>query len=267
MDHVTFTDAQAIHACAVVQKLMQERRFFLYQQLSERKDEADHQYTIDLNVFPAAIELDHAIWSAYASVRATAEANIAQFENKLNIAPPNLGGNKQLVQCNRYTGGLDICHVFPLTAFLRHAPTVFDVLFEDLRLHYMPDSNYARRQSDHIMKLARTIWAELEELRGDTDDIRCVVMMRTRFSCEDSDDNRDFMQGRVADMQEFPHAMGYLFHKYTTAECSLVNNSYVVFSTSRESHVQAHTWRDTAPGISYDARGGYSCPVLFVTTL
>ncbi len=126
------------------------------------------------------------------------------------------------------------------------------------------DREYRLKASE----LALIIWEQLEALGvRDLHNERCVVMMQTRFSCESGDENRDFMHGRVSNMQESPHAMGYLFHQYSR-NTRIVRHNHVVFSTSRRSHVNVQHWKDEVkPTIKYSADGGYGCSVLFVTVL
>lgn len=272
-----FTEIQASHALGVVLRLMKKHRFFLWARQTpySANTSPDPDTLLDPQVFGPARELDDQIRGTYLEARTKAEAIIIKSEHELGVALPDLSGNKQLVQCNRYTGGLDICRVYPLTQFLRYAPESLEVLTEQCFQQLLRDEaeddlapKVVRELRDEAHKLASTIWLQLEAMgRRKPDNKLCVVMMQTRFSCESGDSNRDFMHGRVLDMQEFPEAMGYLFYMHSL-EDRLVRHNHVVFSTSRDSHVNVTHWStEKQPRIHYKDNGGYSCTVMFVTVL
>ena len=274
MNKHTFTESQAAHALEVVLKMMKVRRFFLYRHDS-RSIEKSPGFTLDPQVFGPALKLDREIHDAYASARAVAEKSILEAECELGVAKPDLSGNRQLAQCNRYTGGLDICRVYPLTAFSPHAPESLKVLakqcFQQL-LDEQTEDDFTPKKlrvlRDSAQCTSEKIWKQLQAMEiHDPNNLRCVIMTETRFDCEGSDKNHDFMQGRTRDMQKFPFAMGYLFYMYSV-QSRIVQHNHVVFSTSRDSHVNVRHWSgEKKPTIYYDARGGYTCSVIFVTIL
>ncbi|MSU74816.1 hypothetical protein EXS57_03515 [Candidatus Kaiserbacteria bacterium] len=269
-----FTKPQAAHALEVVLELMKERRFFLYQ--DRPGFEKNPSYKLDPQVFGPALELDRKIRQTYAMARTTAEKEISDVECELGVAKPDLSGNKQVVQCNRYTGGLDICRVYPLTAFTQYAPESLEILIEQclpqILQRDVTEDDMApkawRQYRDDAHKTSEKIWKQLQTMGvDDSNNPYCVVVMETRFDCGSSDANYDFMQGRVRGMQKFPHAMGYLFHRYSL-HTRIVRHNHVVFSTSRSSHVNVQHWNiEGKPTIQYDAKDGYSCSVIFVTVL
>lgn len=272
MSKHTFTDAQAAHALEVVLKLMKERRFFLYQHDS-RSLEKNPGYTLDPQVFGPALEFDRKIRDVYATERTSAEKSILAAEHELGVTKPDLGGNKQLVQCNRYTGGLDILQVYPLTAFAQYVPESFGALsrqcLEQL-LQGKTEDDLAPKEMrmcrDRAQRTSERIWKEFHAMGAqEPKNLRCVVMMETRFDCGGGDENHDFMQGRTRDIQEFPHALGYLFYMYSMQN-RIVRHNYVVFSTSRTSHVRVEHWSsEKKPSIYYGANAGYACSVIFMT--
>lgn len=236
------------HARRVVMSLIKARRYFLHHH-DPRSGDKDPGYNLDPNIFGEAIELDTKIRSIYPTIRSVAERQISLAERELGVTPPDLSGNKQIVQCKCYSGGLEICRVFPLSAFLRLAPKSLATM--NVQSH----------------RVAKKILSESEALRQyDYRNDRCVVMMQTRFRCDDSDERGDFMQGRTRDLQRFPYALGYLFYRYSQ-RTRIVRHDHVVFNTSRESHVNVQHWSGEKPTINYNANGGYDCPVMFVTVL
>src|SRR5690606_8087939 len=122
-----------------------------------------------------------------------------------------------------------------------------------------------RAYRDKAQDLGEKIWKQFQGMDVQNPETpRCVVMMETRFDCGGSDENHDFMQGRTRGMQEFPHALGYLFYRYSQ-QSRIVRHNHVVFSTSRDSHVNVQHWSgEKKPSIHYDADAGYTCSVIFV---
>lgn len=269
----TFTEIQAAHALEVVLRLMKERRYFLCQHDPKASDQSPY-YDLDPKVFGPAIELNQKIRNAYATARVRAEEAIVKAELELGFTKPDLSGNKRLVVCNRYTGGLDISRVYPLTAFLQYAPKSIEALTKQCYrqiLQDMAEDDVSPKElhqlRDYASKTSEKIWTQLQEMEiRDLDNPLCVVVMETRFDCAGSDENQDFMQGRVRAMQEFPHAMGYLFYQYSL-HTRIVQHNHVVFSTSRDSHVNVQHWNDEKPIIYYNHKEGYVCSVIFVTVL
>lgn len=264
-----FTEAQAAHALEVVLKLMKEQHFFLYRH-DPRSTDKNPDYTLDPEMFGPALELDRKIRSALAYALAEAEEKILAAEQELGVTVPNLSGDKQFVQCKRYTGGLDICRVYPLTAFAQYVPDSLGRLALRCFGQFVQargDPVLHEEYDDKVDKVSKKIWEQFRAMDvWNPANQRCVVMMKTQFDCKDSDENRDFMQGRTRDMQEFPHALGYLFYQYSLYN-RIVPNNHVVFSTSRDSHVNMEHWWDKSPTLWYEKDGGYGCPVIFVTVL
>jgi hypothetical protein len=273
MSATTFTETQAKHALAVVLGLMRDQRFFPHR--NDPRVANNPGWVLSPTIFREALLLDNNLRDVYAAAREDAEAAIERFETSWGIAKPDLSGNKQVVQCNRYTGGLDICRVLPLAAFSEFVPASLDALTEECLtqiLHGMAKEDCTPSAFERYRTLAletgEKIWDQFDEMNvRDPENPLCVVIMQTRYDCRGKDSNDDFMESRTRDMQKFPHAMGYLFCKYSLWN-RLVGHSHVVFNTSRLSHVNVQHWKSgSEPGIWYDARGGYDCPVVFVAVL
>ncbi|NTV44715.1 MAG: hypothetical protein HGA67_03395 [Candidatus Yonathbacteria bacterium] len=272
-DH-SYTPQQAEYANRVVLDLIKTRRFFLHNP-DAKKSCHDLDYGLDPDVFRDAIDLDSHLRELYTNTRNEAIAKIVSGEKNLDITPPNLENNRQLVTCNRYGGGFEICRVYPLTAFTAVAPENIDDLKRehlDLLIAGQPLDEIApktmREYEDRAGSLATSIWEELTQLKlFNALNHRCVVLLESKFVCSERDDNNDFACSYVADMQRMPLALGYLFWKFSR-QTRIVQHNHVVFSTSRNSHVNVQHWSGkSAPKIRYYADAGYTCPVMFVTVL
>lgn len=271
----TFTEPQAKHALEVVLNLMKNRRFSLRPRNGYNKWEGASAYSFDPDVFGEALKLDTQINDAYAEAKRDALKTIQEAEKKLGLVPPDLSGNKQIVQCSFFTGGFTICRVYPITAFTQYAPNSYEELFEQCFQNLMGDKTEddtspktIREYRENSSALAEIIWTQLEAVEArDPENKRCVVLMQTRFLCERSHDNQDFMYNKVCGMQEFPYAMGYLFHTYSMHN-RIVRHDFVVFNTSHKSHVRIQHWEGEKPTILYATHDWhYSSTILFATVL
>jgi hypothetical protein len=266
-----FSEAQATHALEVVLKLMREKRYFLYRQTESRVK--DPEYNLEPEVFGPALELDEKIRAIYVDATQEAEDAIRVAEQDLGVVEPDLSKNKKVVECSRYTGGLDICRVYPLTAFARFAPRTLQSLEKQMLREMMGEKtkdnlapNKLRELRDQAKGFASVIWTQLEALEiRDPSNLRCIVLMKTRFNSSGNLDG-DFMEGKVLQMQEFSHALGYLFNQFSKY-ARIVQHSHIVFSTSRLSHVNMQHWEKEKARINYNDHDGYDCKIHFVTVL
>lgn len=273
MSKSMFTSAQAEHALEVVLRLMKERRFFLSHH-DPRSDEDGPVQKLNSQVFGPALELDRQIRDAYLIERRAAEASLLRAEFALGVARPDLSGNKQIVQCNRYTGGLDICQAYPLRAFAPHVPKSTRALARQCLGQLLEGKSKddiapkeMREYEQCAEALSEKIWTQFDEMDvQDPANPSCLILLESRFDCGGCDSNNDFMQGRTRDMQKFPHALGYLFYMHSLQD-RIVRHSHVVFSTSRVTHVNVQHWSGEKPSICYDKDAGYTCPVIFATVL
>ena len=274
MHMYSFSAPQADHALAVVLKLMKERRFFLFQQEEyNRKIEGDSGHGLDSTIFGPAIALDEKVRAVYTASTRLAEENILSCEKGLGLKGPDLSGNKRLVQCNRYTGGLDICRVYPSTAFTELAPDSLEELQveEMARLmgtktpdDYSPKEMQELRGSVEIN--ACKIWEEIKAIKSLESGNSCVVLLETRFEPTEGYREDDFLQGRVADIRLFPYGMGYLFYEYSK-RIRIVRHAHVVFNTSRKAHVNVQHWSNGGLSLRFDSKGGYVCRIYFPIVL
>ncbi len=262
----TFSRAQEDRALEIMLGLMKNRRFFLYQ---NRESLPVHR--LDPQVFGPAIHLDQSIRAAYANARRIAEQTITEYEKELGVTPPDLT-NRQLVQCNCYNGGLEICEVFPLAAFTDFAPTsqaeLRDQEVRRLAGNTHPDDyspNDMKKLREQAEKNAALVWEELPALRDLEQSGACVFLLHTRFN-PDRGYGTDFLEGRAADFKMFPYALGYLFYLHSQQK-RIVQHSHVVFNTSTRSHVNVQHWNSGGLSLNFDASGGYSCQVYLPVVL
>lgn len=260
-----FSPVQAAHALSVVLTLMKDRRFFLFQE-DPRSNEKDLGHGLDPEVFGQALALDKGIRSIYETTTKLAEENISAWERSLGLMAPDLGGNKKLAQCNRFTGGLDICEVYPITAFTDLAPmTLGDLRNQEMKrlagntipANYSP--NDLKALQDQAEANARKIWEEIEAIKSLESGNSCVVLLQTRFEPTWTSGD-DFLRGKLADVTMFPHAMGYLFYEYSKL-ARIVRHAHVIFNSLQLAHVNVQHWSDGQLSLRFDARGGYSCKV------
>lgn len=277
-DRHPFTEAQALHAAESVLYLIRNKRFFLHE-AGGRIVYPEEDYTLHPKVFAKAIALNAAHLEAHREARQQAQTAIQQFEADHGIVAPKVPRGGNIVDYSRYTGGFEICRVYPLAAFSQHVPTSLEALEEQLckgRMGDKTEDDFApkelRSHREHAKGLAKTIWEQLQAIEANNpDNNRCLVLLQSRIGMGGCDDKGDFAEGRVWDMQDFPFAVGYLLYTYSQ-ENRIVRHNHVVCSTSRRSHVNFQHWSESTdsgrkPYISFSATYGYSCSVLFASVL
>lgn len=273
-----FTEAQALHASESVLYLIRNRRFFLHN-AGEWDTYRKEDYTLHPEVFAEAIALNEAHVAAHREARQQAQDAIQQFEADNSIVSADVPRGKGIVEYSRYTGGFDICRVYPLAAFAKFVPESLETLTNKLFQWRMGDQveddvapKTIRSYREGAEERAATIWEQLQAIdASNQDNNRCMILMQSRIDMGGCDEKGDFAQGRVWDMQDFPFAVGFLFYEYSK-ERRIVQHDHVVCSTSRKSHVNVQHWSKSSdsgdkPSISYCSVSGYSCKVIFATVL
>lgn len=269
-DGQTYTSEQAEYARELVLKLMKNNRFFI------GDDNVDDEAGLDPKVFGAAVELNEKTKRLYAEARSVARSNILSGEKALDLSPPNLDNNRQLVVCNRYGGGFEIYRVYPLSFFAAVVPQsareianqYFEALMGRNCYEEVSERDQIAYQKRSLYRAERT-WSELRDLEVfKPNNQRCMVLLRSRMICDHNDKNGDFADSRLAGMQQTPFATSYLFWRSSLRK-QIVRHSYVVFETSSKSHIRVTSWRTEKqpPAINFDAVGGYSCRIIFASVL
>jgi hypothetical protein len=238
-----FTEAQQVHATNTLLNLMKNRRFFLSR---KKTDDGTFEYELDEN-FAEVIDFDKYLRTLYAETQQEAENLIIEKEKALGIVAPTLKDGQSVVDCNLHTGGLEIVNVIPLTAF---------------------DKYISRKYDDQVTLDA--FEAEVKAMQEwNKDGSRCVVVMRSRFVCRNSDANEDFMESKVLDIQNFPHVLGHVFNEHIEilGEGRHIPDWCLVFGTSRKSHVCIEYKFNDVKTLHFRKQGGYNYKVCFATVL
>lgn len=277
-DYHPFSEVQALYAAERVLFLMKTKRFFLHN-AGERTSYREEDYTLHPEVFAEAIKLNAAHVQAHRDARQQALEAIQQFEADHQIVAPKVPRNGSVVDFSRYSGGFEICRVYPLAAFAAYAPRKFEDLVAQLFARAMggqTEDDVApktrRTYIENAEKLAKTIWEQLQAIdASNPENNRCLVLLQSRISMSNSDSKGDFADSRVWDMQDFPFAVGYLLYQYSK-ERRIVHHSYIVCSTSRQSHVSFEHWSASSdsgerPQILYYKTAGYTSSVMFACVL
>src|SRR5690606_34772315 len=106
---------------------------------------------------------------------------------------------------SRYTGGFDICRVYPLAAFAKFVPESLEALVEKLfkeRMGNKTEEDVApkliRTYLEETEGLASTIWEQLRAIDArNLKNHRCLVLLQSRISMGGYEPKNDFAQGRV----------------------------------------------------------------------
>lgn len=242
-DLCKFTVSQANHAVVQLEKLWHERRFFLD---SDAVSGVYHPWNLD--VFKSLTSLEWKHRQAYAKAKEVAEGYLCNAECDLGIVSPDLSG-RNLVQCNRYGGGLKICTAWPLAHFAKYVPKNFNELLREVaqKLDNNPPS------LTRFSNLAEIIWNEFESLNVQDSDERVVVMFKTSFVpfCHSGDEG-DLLDGLATDLQKYPHALGYLLYQSSFVRRLLpyTCDPQVLTSTTSGNHVVfSHLSQEAEPQI------------------
>lgn len=263
-----FSDAQAAHALEVVLKLKKERRFFLFQQSEySQRIEGDLGHGLDPSIFHAALRLEDASRTVYSTTLRIAEQNIENWERSLGFLPPNLDDNKRVVECKRHTGGLDICRVYPTTAFTEFAPSslaelriqeVERLMDGKAKDSHSPDA--MREFETRAEESARKIWEDVETIKSLSSGNSCMVLLRTRSNVSNKFPSEDLLQGALDGIQLYQYGMGYLFYQYSK-RTRIMDNNFALCGTSYRNHVVVHHWHSGELKLRLEKASTYSCKV------
>lgn len=270
----TFSPEQKEHAIAVLTDLMKSQRFFLYRKEKARWEKRLDDSPLDRENFSEVWKLEAALQITYATARAQAEQYIFATETELGVTPATLEQGKQLVQCNRYNGGLKIWDALPFTALSAFAPESVDSLESEFVTRYLGSRKQKALKSAELRALhgrsrssALRVWEDMRYLRDyDRNNVRTLVLLRTCLNLEADGARRDIMNGQVESIIRHPWGLGYLFFKYSQQQ-RVVSEASVLFNTAANGHVRLFHSAEGEPGINYEMTGGYHFPVFFATVL
>ncbi len=270
-----FTSKQASYANKIILKLMKERRFFLFDERDVHPTFKDVDPMLDRDTFSEAWQLNDRHRTVYESAKMTAINEIELLEKELGITAAELTSSQSLVQCNRYTGGLDIHNAFPATSFMDFMPKSKELIKDDILTAEMSGKsvdevspNHLREINKYSTDLTDTLWKEYQELlEFNSEGEKVVVLLKTRFNPVYTKDG-DLMRGKVDGMMHYSKILGYLAYKYSHHK-RIVPHNHMITGTSESGHTLMWHWSDmdNPEWNVCNTHMGYSCKVFFLTVL
>lgn len=256
--YVNFTHNQAARANQIILDLMKQRRFFLAR-----------EHNLSPDTFSQCISFDKTLRNLYKRIQAETRQKIEKEEKALGVTPPVLGDNQNIVTCSMYTGGLEICGMYPLQQFLAFLPNSYDELYTEIFTEYHgEEGDIPPKLLDDAKKKTKALtdrfWTELQTLVGIKNSF--VLLMETRFT-PGYEGGFDVFKNKVEGLVSSPEGLAYLFYKHEQVE-RLVKNHFVLFDTDKEKHSRVTHWSDEVhPNLTTENRGGYDCTVKFVCVM
>lgn len=254
-------------------KLIKERRFCLPKKHENSLD------VLDPEIFSEVIALNANFLAIYQSARLAAEREILEAERSLGITSPQIPDGKNLVDCNRFTGGFEISQVIPLCDFKKFIPYHTTTSLRDIAGFYYQqclkgkdERYYTGEQLDEFRTkawdFANKVQEQFRQLESEGSlDNRFVLILKTRFALTRADSKGDMVGGRLNGMQNRPHLMGYLLTHYSHQR-RVVRHNYMVFSTSYfNPHVSMYHWSSGELFLDAEKTGAYDCEVYFATII
>ncbi len=267
-----FTPSQAKHAQEVADRLFKQHRFFLPNDISS----ATPLPHLDPKVFDYLYKLDEQHRNFYRDTTEQTKLRLQSEEGVHGIAPARLTVGQSLVECKRYTGGLDIVAIVPLQFLLSALPMtkrISDIARGLLDAKYPDESRddfapaEVRAYYELVMAYAEKVRSENADLIGQIEIMqrdRVVVVLETRF--EPGSFNNDFMQGKLEGLVTYPHLSSYLLFKQALSGNRLSQKGYTIFTSSRYGHISLDQTSDR-PMLVPDTKYGYECKIAFATIL
>lgn len=261
---IEFTEGQKKHALETIEAFVKQRRFFL--------DFSDLPIIDYSKIFYNIMYDQKKLFDFYKETRGNAENLILDTEKELGFYPAVIPKDKTIVQCNNYGGGFDTKLVIPLSYFLDITisyETVYNFLYG---LEVKPENiddispkqmGIIKSGADNITKKILVQWDELSN--NENFQNLCFFVFKSRFWLSGGHGkNDDFTEGKFDNIKFYPELLGYLFYLKPELHV-LCGSSYLVFGTSRKSHVRFSTGSKSAY-INFVENGGYDC-CSFVATV
>ena len=263
-----FTPAQAKHAVDVARKLYKKERFFLPRGVNEDSP-LPH---LPVKEFREIYKLEQHLEDFYSHLTRRAELAIRDEEMMLGITRHKLSNGQALAECRRYSGGLEIVAVVPLSALMVCLPPrEFEISDELLEARFpttkrgsvTPDDlNMYRSRLDEY---AKNVFAEHIELSRQSDyENKVVVVLDTRFAPNGLED--DLMFGKVRDLITYPNLTAYLTFKALVGGTRFTQKHFSVFTTSKSGHTMIY-YNDESPFVRTGQLDGYDQCISFATIL
>jgi len=262
---ISFTQDEKIHAQAVVDRLLREHRFFI-------SGADDFEYHFPANKFSMSLAKQSALLFSYQNIKDQAEADILAREKELGFSEPQVPKNRNIAQCNRFTGGFDMKSIFPLSFFTQGDVLSLGRIYKNLlktKMGYKESNHFSPNDMESFTAWVEETRAKIlfqwDTIQSNSNfDKLSVVLLESRFGLSDGRSNDDFSEGKLEGIEKYPELLGYLLYEKSKSY-RFVQHNYIVFNTSRKSHIRIAHWTDKEPSISYSAKDGYSCKAHFAS--
>lgn len=199
----------------------------------------------------------------YKNQQSVTKQLLEKEEEALGVIPPVLKDGQSIVTCSLYTGGVEICGVYPIQQFLGYMPKSYDELYANMfMVHHGEIDDIPPRKlpkmKEEVKLLTDHLWTELQAIAIKEDGI--VLVMKTKFYL-DTDKEHEVLKGKIGSLMPYPEALAYLFHLH---ECvnRIVEHNYVIFNCERSRHSRVTHWREDLPVLDFYSSGGYDCKVM-----
>lgn len=269
-----FTPAQAKHAQAVAMQLYKERRFFLPKGTTL---EEPLPYLSRI-VFEELYKLDRMFVDKYHSIRAKAATELLKLELDYGVNMPELKGGQNVVDCNRYTGGLDIVAIVPLAEDMLRLPEL-DSMKQELLEGLYPASRRGEVTPNKLQTAANEYYTysskvheegKVLQTHSDHTSLKFLVILQTRFEPKSkfglAPQGDDFMQGKLTDVIRFPHMASYLVYQLAQKGILLSDCQFTISTSSRNGHICVEL-NEKTPRFWPRKPHGYDCKIAFATIL
>ena len=261
-----FTPEQAKHAQEVANMLFKQRRFFFPAGMKSLP-------FLDTEIFGYLYHLNDEHEHLYRSAAEHARLRLLRREAMNGIAPATLKEGQSIVECKRYTGGLEIVGIVPLAVILPDMFKSEHILLDELFEEHLPSearTNMSEKQVweefDRFTEYMRHVLREYStasKLENFKD--KMLVVLETRF-LPASLDSDDFMHGKLAGLITYPYLTSYLYYKQALAGNRFSQRVFTTFTTLRSGHISLEI-TPKQPVLTPNKLHGYDCKVAFATIL
>jgi hypothetical protein len=265
----TFTPDQAAYAQEVAIDLFKTRRFFL-----PVNRQSPMKYLPE-DIFSELYKLDKMFEDQYHFSAKKLGGVLLNLEAEYGLKLPQLKDGQNVVECKRYSGGLEIIAIVPLQALMAAFPVPHAGKAQELLKLRIPAEKIdqitprdLREIEDKLVTYSIDVDRDLRRLIsefGYTTNDKVVVVLGTRFNpCSY---NEDFMEGKLDGLVTYPNLLSYLLFKAALAGVFLSKSYFTIFNSSRKGHVELVVDSKGEVKLYTNATQGYDCTVSFATIL
>jgi len=208
--------------------------------------------------------LQNDISKAYKNVKSNAQRDLLEQETKHGFAEPVIPENCAIVQCNRYSGGFDICAALSLSCVVEQFPGNLDKIFQEcfeIDIEKSSPDDLSQYQLTRLKEKnalrAQTIWNTWVDIQScDNFRHKCLVLLKTRFS--PTKHNWDSFKQNT--QTSYRHFLGHILYKFSQT-VRLVPSDCIVCGSSFNDHTRIIHKSKASPAIRHGCGGGFSCRV------